>query len=64
MSCGACKLERAREALERDGVSIAEAAYLAGYSSVSNFRHRLQAAFSDVAEERACAPLEFSLELE
>jgi AraC-like DNA-binding protein len=31
------KLERAREALERDGVSIAEAAYLAGYSSASNF---------------------------
>lgn len=31
------KLERAREALERDGISIAEAAYLAGYGSASNF---------------------------
>ena len=30
-------LERAREALERDGVTIAEAAHLGGYSSPANF---------------------------
>ncbi|MEP3047984.1 MAG: AraC family transcriptional regulator [Roseibium sp.] len=30
-------LERAREALERDGLPIAEAAYIAGYSSRANF---------------------------
>jgi AraC-like DNA-binding protein len=33
----AYKLERARHALERDGISIAEAAFLAGYGSASNF---------------------------
>jgi AraC-like DNA-binding protein len=33
----AYKLERAREALERDGISIAEASFRAGYSSASNF---------------------------
>ena len=31
------KLMRARDALEREGITIAEAAYLAGYSSASNF---------------------------
>ncbi len=31
------KLERARQALERDGVSVTEAAFIAGYSSPSNF---------------------------
>lgn len=31
------KLQRARDALERDGVSISEAAYLAGYTSAANF---------------------------
>lgn len=31
------KLNYAREALEREGISIAEAAYLAGYNSASNF---------------------------
>lgn len=31
------KLHRAREALERDGASVAEAAYIAGYASAANF---------------------------
>ena len=31
------RMERARTALERDGVSVMEAAYLAGYSSPANF---------------------------
>jgi AraC-like DNA-binding protein len=31
------KLIRARNALEREGITIAEASYLAGYSSPSNF---------------------------
>ena len=31
------KLHRAREALERDGMSIAQAAYIAGYTSAANF---------------------------
>lgn len=31
------KLEHAREALERDGVTVSEAAYLAGYASSANF---------------------------
>ncbi len=31
------KLQRARDALERDGVSISEAAHLAGYTSAANF---------------------------
>lgn len=31
------RLEKAREALESDGVSIAEAAYIAGYNSPANF---------------------------
>lgn len=31
------RLQRAREALERDGVSVAQAAALAGYSSAANF---------------------------
>lgn len=31
------KLDRAREALERDGVPVAQAAYIAGYASAANF---------------------------
>lgn len=31
------KLDGAREALERDNVSVGEAAYLAGYTSSANF---------------------------
>jgi AraC-like DNA-binding protein len=31
------KLEQAREVLERDGVSVAQAAYIAGYASPANF---------------------------
>jgi AraC-like DNA-binding protein len=31
------KLHRAREALERDGASVAQAAYIAGYTSAANF---------------------------
>jgi AraC-like DNA-binding protein len=33
----AMKLQRAREALERDGVPVSEAAYRAGYTSAANF---------------------------
>lgn len=32
-----CKLDRARDALERDSISVGRAAYLAGYSSSANF---------------------------
>jgi AraC-like DNA-binding protein len=32
-----CRLQRAREALERDGVSVGQAAHLAGYTSAANF---------------------------
>lgn len=39
------KLEQARDALERDGVSIGEAAYLAGYSSPANFTTAFRRAF-------------------
>jgi transcriptional regulator GlxA family with amidase domain len=31
------RLERARDAIERDGVSVAQAAYEAGYSNPANF---------------------------
>ena len=31
------KMQRAREVLERDGVSVAQAAYAAGYTSAANF---------------------------
>jgi AraC-like DNA-binding protein len=31
------KLDRAREALERDSISVGKAAYLAGYTSSANF---------------------------
>lgn len=39
------KLELARDALERDGVSIGEAAYLAGYSNPANFTTAFRRAF-------------------
>lgn len=32
-----CRLQRARQALERDGLSVSQAALLAGYSSAANF---------------------------
>jgi AraC-like DNA-binding protein len=39
------KLEQAREALERDGLSIGEAAFLAGYSNPANFTTAFRRAF-------------------
>lgn len=39
------KLERARDALEQEGVSVAEAAYLAGYTSAANFSTAFKRAF-------------------
>lgn len=39
------KLDRARDALERDGISVAEAAYIAGYSSAANFSTAFKRAF-------------------
>lgn len=39
------KLEQARDALERDGISIGEAAYLAGYSNPANFTTAFRRAF-------------------
>lgn len=39
------KLELARDALERDGVSIGEAAYVAGYSNPANFATAFRRAF-------------------
>lgn len=39
------KLERARDALERDGVSVAEAAHIAGYTSAANFSTAFKRAF-------------------
>ncbi|MBA4798095.1 MAG: helix-turn-helix transcriptional regulator [Rhizobiales bacterium] len=39
------RLEKAREALERDGSTIAQAAYIAGYSNPSNFTNAYKRAF-------------------
>lgn len=39
------KLDRARMALERDGVSVAEAAYMVGYNSPANFATAFRRAF-------------------
>lgn len=39
------KLERAREAIEREGRTISEAAYLAGYSNPANFTTAFKRAF-------------------
>jgi AraC-like DNA-binding protein len=33
----ACKLDRARDALERDNISVGEAAHLVGYRTLGNF---------------------------
>lgn len=35
--CRELRLLRARDAMERDGISVAEAAYDAGYSNPANF---------------------------
>jgi AraC-like DNA-binding protein len=32
-----CRLQRARQALERDGITVGQAALLAGYTSAANF---------------------------
>ena len=39
------KLDRARMALERDGISVAEAAYMVGYNSPANFATAFRRAF-------------------
>ena len=39
------KLDKARDALERDGLSIGEAAFLAGYSNPANFTTAFRRAF-------------------
>jgi AraC-like DNA-binding protein len=39
------RLELARDALERDGVSVAQAAYIAGYSSPANFATAFRRSF-------------------
>ena len=39
------RLEKGRAALENDGVSVTEAAFLAGYSSAANFATAFKRAF-------------------